>query len=56
MACALPDQDGSLHAALRTGEPAILGRIEDGLLLLDCRTLLDDADVTVIAARVNACR
>ena len=56
MACALPDQDGSLHAALRTGEPAILGRIEDGLLLLDCRTLLDDADVAVIAARVNACR
>jgi L-seryl-tRNA(Ser) seleniumtransferase len=55
-ACALPDQDGALHEALRTGEPAILGRLEDGLLLLDCRTLLTDEDVAVVAARVNACR
>ena len=55
-ACALPDQDGALHEALRTGAPAILGRLEDGLLLLNCRTLLDDADVAIVAARVNACR
>ncbi len=55
-ACALPDPAGELHAALRTGEPAVLGRLEDGRLLLDCRTLLDDADVEVIAARVTACR
>ena len=55
-ACALPDADGALHLALRTGEPAVLGRLEDGLLLLDCRTLLDDAEADVVAARVRACR
>jgi len=55
-ACALPDPDGALHHALRTGAPAILGRLEDGQLLLDCRTLLDPGDVDVIAARVTACR
>ncbi len=55
-ACALPDADGALHRVLRTGEPAILGRLEDGLLLLDCRTLLDDAEVAAIADRVNAAR
>jgi L-seryl-tRNA(Ser) seleniumtransferase len=55
-ACALPDPAGDLHAALRTGEPAVLGRLEDGRLLLDCRTLLDDAEVDVVAARVAACR
>jgi len=55
-ACAIPDHDGSLHEALRTGNPAILGRLEDGLLLLDCRTLLSDDDVAVIAERVLACR
>mgnify|MGYP006268925475 CR=1 FL=1 len=55
-ACALPDRDGALHEALRTGAPAILGRLEDGLLLLDCRTLLADDDVGVIAERVDACR
>ena len=53
---ALPDPAGELHAALRTGAPAVLGRLEDGLLLLDCRTLLDDAAVDVVAARVAACR
>ncbi|MGA0123138.1 MAG: L-seryl-tRNA(Sec) selenium transferase [Gaiellales bacterium] len=55
-ACALPDPAGELHAALRTGAPAVLGRLEDGRLLLDCRTLLDDAEVDVVAARVGACR
>lgn len=53
-ACGLPDTNGSLHEALRTGEPAILGRLEDGLLLLDCRTLLTDDEVTTIADRVHA--
>lgn len=55
-ACALPDQDGTLHEALRTGAPAVLGRLEDGRLLLDCRTLLDDAEIALIAERVAACR
>ena len=55
-ACALPDPTGALHLALRTGEPAVLGRLEDGLLLLDCRTLLDDGEVDLVARRVTACR
>lgn len=55
-ACALDDPDGALHAALRTGEPAILGRLEDGALLLDCRTLLGDEDLHAITERVRAAR
>ena len=55
-ACALPDRDGALHEALRTGTPAVLGRLEDGLLLLDCRTLLDDGELDLIAERVRAAR
>lgn len=55
-ACALDDPDGTLHAALRTGEPAILGRLEDGALLLDCRTLLDDDELLAVIDRVRAVR
>ncbi len=55
-ACALPDADGSLHEALRTGDPAVLGRLEDGRLLLDCRTLLSDDEVRLVAERVRALR
>jgi L-seryl-tRNA(Ser) seleniumtransferase len=39
-AVALPD--ASLAAALRAGDPPLVGRIEDGRLLLDTRTLADD--------------
>jgi L-seryl-tRNA(Ser) seleniumtransferase len=53
-ACALPDPDGALHRALRMGEPAILGRLEDGALLLDCRTLLDERELDAVAERVRA--
>jgi L-seryl-tRNA(Ser) seleniumtransferase len=38
-ACAL---DESLAAALRAGEPPVIGIVRDGKLLLDCRTLADD--------------
>jgi L-seryl-tRNA(Ser) seleniumtransferase len=54
-ACALPDARGELASALRTGEPAVLGRLEDGLLLLDARTLAD-ADVAAVAAAVARAR
>ena len=33
-----------LHGALRRGSPAVVGRIVDGLLLLDLRTVLDEQD------------
>jgi L-seryl-tRNA(Ser) seleniumtransferase len=32
----------ALAAALRAGDPPVLGRIEDGRVLLDVRTLTDD--------------
>ena len=38
-----------LAARLREGEPAVLARVSDGALVLDCRTLRD-AD----AARISA--
>ncbi len=42
------DQD--LADALRRGDPAVVGRIEDGRVLLDVRTLLDGDDERVIEA------
>jgi L-seryl-tRNA(Ser) seleniumtransferase len=51
-ACAVEE---SLAAPLRDHTPAIVGRIRDGRLLLDCRTL-DDAEADEVAAAVRACR
>jgi L-seryl-tRNA(Ser) seleniumtransferase len=51
-AVALPE---SFAAALRAGEPAVLGRLEHGRCLLDLRALPPDADDT-LAAAVLACR
>ncbi|NUP70820.1 MAG: L-seryl-tRNA(Sec) selenium transferase, partial [Gemmatimonadaceae bacterium] len=42
-------------AALRTGEPAVVGRVRDGRLLLDLRTI-PDADVDALAGAVVAAR
>jgi L-seryl-tRNA(Ser) seleniumtransferase len=44
-----------LAAALRTGDPAVVGRIADGRLLLDVRTLTD-AEVDLAAAAVRDAR
>jgi L-seryl-tRNA(Ser) seleniumtransferase len=44
-----------LAQALRTGDPAVVGRIVDGRLLLDVRTLTD-AEADLAAAAVRACR
>ena len=43
---ALPD--ASLAAALRAGDPPLVGRIEDDRLLLDPRTLTEDELETVV--------
>jgi L-seryl-tRNA(Ser) seleniumtransferase len=47
--------DLELAAALRAGEPAVVGRIADGRLLLDVRTLTD-AEADLAAAAVRAAR
>jgi L-seryl-tRNA(Ser) seleniumtransferase len=40
----------AVEARLRLGEPAVIGRVADGCLLLDLRTVLDDEDATLAAA------
>ncbi len=50
-AIALPE---SYAAALRAGHPAVLGRVEGGLCLLDLRALPPEADDALRAA-VLAC-
>jgi L-seryl-tRNA(Ser) seleniumtransferase len=52
-AVALPD--ASLAAALRAADPPLIGRIENGRLLLDTRTLADD-EIELAAAAVTAAR
>ncbi|MDX6376862.1 MAG: L-seryl-tRNA(Ser) seleniumtransferase [Gaiellaceae bacterium] len=54
-AAALADPRGALAAALRAGDPPVIGRVESGRLLLDARTLTDD-DVAVVVAAVLAAR
>ena len=51
-ACAI---DESLAVPLRESEPAVVGIVRDGRLLLDCRTLAD-AELDEAAAAVAACR
>jgi len=51
-AVALPEP---FAAALRAGDPAVLGRLDHGRCLLDLRALPPDADDT-LAAAVLACR
>ena len=43
----------TLMRALREGEPPVIGRISDGRVLLDPRTLTDD-DVSQLGAAVRA--
>jgi L-seryl-tRNA(Ser) seleniumtransferase len=51
-ACALPVE---LAEPLRCGEPAVIGIVREGRLLLDCRTLVD-AEVEEAAAAVRTAR
>ena len=49
-AVALPGDAEALAARLRTADPPVVGRIQDGRLLLDPRTLADDEIELVRAA------
>jgi L-seryl-tRNA(Ser) seleniumtransferase len=51
-ACALEEE---LAAALRRGDPPVVGVVRDGRLLLDCRTVADD-EVDDLAHAVTAAR
>jgi L-seryl-tRNA(Ser) seleniumtransferase len=51
-ACAVEE---GLAAALRLGEPPVVGIVRDGRLLLDCRTLRD-GELDEVAAAVQAAR
>ena len=52
-ACSLADAKGLLARRIRVGEIAVLGRSEDGCLLLDARTIAE-ADVPRVIAAVRA--
>jgi L-seryl-tRNA(Ser) seleniumtransferase len=51
-ACAVEEE---LAAALREGDPPVVGIVRDGRLLLDCRTLTDP-EVDEVAEAITACR
>ena len=51
-ACAVEE---SLAASLRACDPAVVGIVRDGRLLLDCRTIADD-ELDAVASAVLACR
>jgi len=53
VAIAGPDPD-ALAAALRAGDPALVGRVSDGRLVLDPRTLLGEAEVAQAARALAA--
>ena len=50
VAIALPGDANRLEERLRLGAPAVLGRIADGRLLLDVRTVLPAEDETLLTA------
>ncbi|MEX2180266.1 MAG: L-seryl-tRNA(Sec) selenium transferase, partial [Gemmatimonadaceae bacterium] len=56
VALAFPAPAEALEQRLRRGEPAVIGRIVDGKLRLDVRTVLPDEDDTLVAAVVAALR
>jgi L-seryl-tRNA(Ser) seleniumtransferase len=49
-AVALDAEPAALARALRAGEPPVIGRIHDGQVLLDPRTLVEDEVPAVIRA------
>jgi len=49
LALAAPDPD-ALAARLRAGDPAVVGRIEEGRLVLDPRTVMPGEDEALVAA------
>jgi L-seryl-tRNA(Ser) seleniumtransferase len=55
VAIALPGDAERWAAALRAGEPAVVGRVHDGRMLIDLRAVPDD-DVAALGAAVVAAR
>jgi L-seryl-tRNA(Ser) seleniumtransferase len=53
VALTLADRTGRVEAQLRAGEPPVIGRLTDGRLLLDVRTIFPDDDA-LVAARLAA--
>jgi L-seryl-tRNA(Ser) seleniumtransferase len=47
---ALTGSPDALHARLRQGQPAVVGRIAANRLLLDLRTVLPHQDVALVTA------
>jgi L-seryl-tRNA(Ser) seleniumtransferase len=45
---------GRLERALREGDPPVIGRVREGRLLLDLRTVLEEQDPVVIERLVAA--
>ncbi len=45
---------GRIEQRLRGGDPALIGRVKDGRLLIDLRTVLPDEDQTVAARLIEA--
>jgi L-seryl-tRNA(Ser) seleniumtransferase len=54
-ACAIDGEAEALAARLRTGDPSVLARIEDGRLVLDIRCI-EEGDLVRLAAAVAAAR
>jgi L-seryl-tRNA(Ser) seleniumtransferase len=53
-AIALPGSASALHARLRQGDPAVVGRITDDRLLLDLRAVLPDQDTPLCEAILSS--
>lgn len=47
--------DADLAQRLRTGTPAVMGRLRDGKLILDMRTIFPDQENLLVEAMQNAC-
>lgn len=47
--------DADLALRLRTGNPAVLGRLREGRLVLDLRTIFESQEIAVVAAVRAAC-
>src|SRR5262245_14086533 len=50
IALAVAGRASVVEAALRAGDPPVIGRVADGRLLLDLRTVFSDEDKTLISA------
>src|SRR5689334_12932354 len=56
VALAVAGDANAIESALRLGEPAVIGRVADGRLLLDSRTVASSSDEALVTALVVAIR